>query len=377
MVDMAVIALEIGLNVAGARGIDAYYRGLLNGLARVDQENRYLVFAHFWRDYEAKLARLQIPERENFVAAVKRWPDSAVERLERRLGLPVIDRLFARPSKVALYHALGGRLPRLSRAKSVVTVHDLIPEVLHERGLGGPASGVSGEAARRADRVIAISKSTKNDLVRFYGVDASKIEVVHYGMDHDLFKPIDEPAILRKHGIAGPYWLLLGPFELRRNHERALEALARAGGGETLVFAGSRGAYSQRLEAEARRLGLAGRLVFAGHVPREDMPALYSGARGLLHPTLYEGFCLPVLEAMACGTPVVASNASSLPEVVGDAALTADPESVDAIAAAVAALASESKRRELREKGIARAAGFTWDEAARRTKAVYSSLLGG
>src|SRR5271166_3017085 len=132
---MIRIALEVGLNVEGPRGIDAYFRGLIQGLARVDHRNQYLLFSYFYRDFEAKLKKLPIPHQENFKPCIKRWPETALKKFEWEWNIPISDWFFAKPERVTICHGLGGRLPRLSRAKTVVTIHDLIPEVFHKRAL--------------------------------------------------------------------------------------------------------------------------------------------------------------------------------------------------------------------------------------------------
>lgn len=383
---MATIALEIGLNVATPRGIDTYYAGLLDSLSRLDPGNRYLAFTFFWRDYDAKRARLPIPRTPQFEGRVPRWPESVVGWLEKRLALPIVDRLFARPAGVEIYHGMGGHLPPLSRAAGLVTIHDLIPEVFYERDLTAGRtpeiipSGVTGLSSRRAERVIAISQSTKRDLMRFYSVPEEKIDIVYPAVDHRAFVPAEEPArrqVLERHGLTSPYWLFMGPFERRRNAERALEGVARAepgASGRTLAFIGSRNAAFERVEAKARELGLLPRVKVLGRVDRADLPALYGGADAFVHASLYEGFCSPVVEAMACGAAVITSNVSALPEVAGDGALTVDPESADALADAFRRLMSEPERRALREKGKARAAVFTWDRCAEKTLEVYRKL---
>jgi len=182
--------------------------------------------------------------------------------------------------------------------------------------------------------------------------------------------------VRRRYGLEGPFLLSVGSLEPGKNRERLLQAFARLqarGLKHTLVVAGQR---AWRYEGEAplaRRLGLADSVRFLGHVPQADLPALYSAADLFVFPSLYEGFGLPALEAMACGTPVVASNVSALPEVVGDAALQVSPLDVEALADAIERLLRDDRlRADLRERGLERARQFSWEKAARRTAEVYS-----
>jgi glycosyltransferase involved in cell wall biosynthesis len=206
--------------------------------------------------------------------------------------------------------------------------------------------------------------------------------VIACGIDPQ-FKPVaDEDVrqgVLARYGIDRPYLLYVGGINARKNIARLFEAYAQVRATHPdviLVVAGKRQWQTGEIDAAFRRFNLEDQVHFTGYVDDRDLPALYSAAELFVFPSLYEGFGLPPLEAMACGTPVVTSNASSLPEVVGDAALTVDPYDVDGLAAAIKhALTDEDLRVELRRRGVARAAQFTWQRAARETLAVYAQVL--
>ncbi|QYJ16885.1 D-inositol-3-phosphate glycosyltransferase [Rubrobacter xylanophilus DSM 9941] len=233
---------------------------------------------------------------------------------------------------------------------------------------------------RRALRVVAVSEHTRSDVVRCLGIPEERVRVVYNGIDHGLYRPMRGPRPL-----ASPYVLFVGAEHPRKNLKGLLEAFAtlkrdrrfrrlkllKVGG------AGNPEAYFRRpVEKEIRRLGLRGEVVFAGRVPQELMPLYYSHAECLAFPSLYEGFGLPPLEAMACGCPVVASNASAVPEVVGEAALLADPRDPRALAGALERVLSDGGlRRSLSRRGFARAALFTWERAARETRLLYEEVL--
>lgn len=278
-------------------------------------------------------------------------------------------------------------LPPLAPRASVATIHDL--GYLVFPGEHPPATRLLRDranrwSAARARRVIAISEATRADLIRRYGTPPGKIDVVHHGHDPS-FRPIRDPhqlaAVRARHGLETPYVIFVGTLQPRKNLERLLLAFDRvAGPGEqplTLALAGGIGWQEARLRRALAGLRAPDRVRVLGYVPDDDLPALMSGALALAFPSLYEGFGLPALEAMACGTPVLASNTSSLPEVVGDAGLLVNPLDTEAIAGGLDRLVRDAElRRELAERSLARAAGFTWVRAARQTLGVLEKAAG-
>jgi glycosyltransferase involved in cell wall biosynthesis len=234
---------------------------------------------------------------------------------------------------------------------------------------------------RRASAIIAVSQATKDDLVRLYGLDPAKITVVHEAAAPHFApaSPAQIASARARYSLPDRYVLHVGTIEPRKNLDRLLEAVQRlrAGGEDVqLVIVGSKGwlyhSFFQRLEELA--LGDAVRL--PGYVPDVDLPAVYSGAGLVTVPSLYEGFGLPVLEAMACGAPVVCSNSSSLPEVGGDAARYFEPTDVVAMADAIQTVwRDQTLRGQMRQDGLARAARFSWARAAEETLAVYNQAI--
>ncbi|MEF3275301.1 MAG: glycosyltransferase family 4 protein [Chloroflexus sp.] len=226
-----------------------------------------------------------------------------------------------------------------------------------------------------ARRVLAISHATKRDLVQWYGVDPDRITVTHPGLSAGFGIPTDPALILEtcaRYGLSQrPYLLYIGTVQPRKNLVRVIEALAlvvAAGYDLDLAIVGQRGWLSEPIERRASELGLAQRVHFTGYAPDADLPALLAGALAFVFPSLYEGFGIPVVEAMACGAPVITSTTSSLPEVAGDAALLVDPRDTHAIAAAIMRLSDDPDLRAvLRARGLARARQFTWEACAQRT----------
>lgn len=288
-----------------------------------------------------------------------------------------------------LYHATEHLLPYLRRP-TVLTVHDLIFERYpqHHKLTNRLFLTVGMRLfVRAAHQVIAVSQQTKRDLIDLYKTPADKITVIYQGID-PTFKPAppaevqrvrDQYTLRRADGENRPYLLMVGTLEPRKNHVTAMRALARlkaAGLPHCLVIAGGEGWLFAPIQAQVAALGLAEDVQFTGYVPAADLPALYRGATAVLQPTLYEGFGFPVLEAMACGVPVVCSNSSSLPEAAGGAALLVTPTDDEALAAAIQRLIVEpGLTEELCRQGIDRAARFRWEQCAAETVAVYQQVI--
>ncbi|WP_298815698.1 glycosyltransferase family 1 protein [Chloroflexus sp.] len=261
---------------------------------------------------------------------------------------------------------------------TVVTIHDVgyrvFPEA-HTARRRLELELTTRWSLRAARHVLAISHATRRDLVQWYGADPNRITVTHLGLSATFVSPVDPAriAVVRaRYGLTQrPYLLYIGTVQPRKNLGRVIEALAHAiaaGYDLDLVIAGKRGWLSEPIERRSGELGIDHRVRFIGYVAEEDLPALLSGALAFIFPSLYEGFGMPVLEAMACGTPVITSAISSLPEVAGDAALLVDPRDTHAIAAAIMRLSDDPNlRAELRARGLARARQFTWEACAQRT----------
>jgi len=259
----------------------------------------------------------------------------------------------------------------LAHPPAVATIHDLgyryFPETHTQRARRYLEWGTRHNA--RASRlIIADSRATRDDLMKFYGVPESKIRVAYPGLRPDL-DPVRDPGLVKaaldRYGIREPYALYVGTLQPRKNLVRLIDAFARVPEPCVLVLTGKKGWLYAEILRRAESLGIGHRVVFTGYVPDEDLPALLSGASLFAFPSLYEGFGMPVLEAMACGVPVVCSDSSSLPEVTGDAALLVPPTDTDALAAAMnRVLTDEGLRRALIARGLERAREFTWSRCA-------------
>jgi glycosyltransferase involved in cell wall biosynthesis len=283
-----------------------------------------------------------------------------------------------------LYHATEHLLLPLRRVPTVLTVHDLIYHLFpeHHKPLNfWFLNRAMPLFVQRARAVIAVSESTKQDLIRCYGVHPDKITVV-YEAAAPHFRPASPEAIAAvrtRYGLPEGFILTVGTIEPRKNLSRLLDALQRLrqkGDDARLVVVGSKGWLFEGFFRRLEELQLGDAVLLPGYVPDADLPAVYSAATLCVLPSLYEGFGLSVLEAMACGTAVVCSRASSLPEVSGDAARYFDPTDVEEMAEAIGTVwHDEALRAEMGRRGLAQAARFSWARAAEETMAVYQRAM--
>ena len=369
------VAIDVSAGLHEGAGNARYVRELCHSLLALPQPPVLLPYATAGPieietpRWLLTLRRKDLPWRDRAWRALSL--SSQVTGISLRGMLPEAD----------LVHALNSIVPHVGNTPSVVTVQDITfmshPEV-HAKLSRFHLRQMVPRACRRARLVIVPSRATGEELARRAGGDPSKMRVVPDGYDDARFTPREAPddaAALDRYGIRAPYLLFLGTLEPRKNLLRLLDAFAllRAQGiPHRLVLAGGLGWGYQPVLDRLGSMGGDGNVLRVGRVADRDLPALYRRAAALVYPSLFEGFGLPVLEAMACGTPVVTSNTSSLPEVAGDAALTVAPDDVRALAEAMRrAVTDEAVARRLRAAGPVQAARFTWRETARATLAVY------
>jgi glycosyltransferase involved in cell wall biosynthesis len=283
-------------------------------------------------------------------------------------------------------HFTNGMVPLASPVPTVVTIHDmsltLFPRFHPVRRvvLNRPFVNV---ASRRADAIITVSEAARRDIVRLYGIEPTRVHVVHEAAAPS-FRLIQDPPELRRvrerYRLADRFILYVGTIEPRKNLPTLLDAFARrriAGDlPHQLVCAGPYGWLSDDVEQQIDRLRIRDAVRFTGYVPFDDLPAIYNLAEIFVFPSVYEGFGLPVIEAMACGAPVLTGHVEALTEVAGDAAERVDARDVDALGDAIVALAgSRERREELTRLGLQRAATFSWARAAAETLNVYRSVV--
>lgn len=298
-----------------------------------------------------------------------------------RLGWPRVDGLLG---GVDVYHATNFFLPPTRRARRVVTIHDLAFLAMPETGsprIVGPFSRGIRRFAQEADAILAYSESTKRDIMHFLEVEPEKITVAPMAVDDGFTAMARDEAtavVRRDFGVEPPFLLFVSTLEPRKNVVGLIRALAsiKTEIPHKMVLIGGVGWNAEPIFEAIRTHGLEERVVRPGFVPHEELPAFYCAADAFVFPTFYEGFGLPLLEALTCGCPVVTSANSSVPEVVGDAAVFADPRDPAAIGAAVLQVLGEAAlRARLIEEGHAHAQRFSWAACAAATAGVYRSLI--
>jgi glycosyltransferase involved in cell wall biosynthesis len=272
--------------------------------------------------------------------------------------------------------------PLVSPCPVVVTIHDL--SFIRFPHLFRPANrlyltALTRLSAQRAQRLLAVSKHAASESERLLGVPSERIDVVYHGVD-PAFQPLPEDEVetfRESHGLPERFVLFVGTLEPRKNLVRLVEAFAQIHDGKVgLVFVGGKGWLYDELYAKVETLGLSDRVIFPGYVMSEELPLWYNAAAVLAYPSVYEGFGFPVLEAQACGAPVLTSNVSSLPEAAGDAAVMVDPYDVEALTTGLSQLLTDGLlRHDLRERGLAHARGFSWPRTAQETARVYRRAL--
>jgi glycosyltransferase involved in cell wall biosynthesis len=361
-------------------GVGAYTQRLISGLATIDQRNRYTCLV------ASDGPGLPVAQA-NVAASPTRV--SFEDHLRGDLWLLTYLPLQLRALGADVYHGPAVFLPHVKLGyRTVVTIHDLVsflfPETVPKK-YSLYMRLMTRLATRSADRIIAVSEATKADLERVLRVDAQKVVVIHEAVGPEFARPLPPgavAAVVRRYALRRPYCLFVGNLEPRKNLPNLIEAFAgvrrRLAAREhppQLVLAGTRAWLHGGIFRAVEQHGLGDDVVFTDYVPLADLPALYAGATCFVFPSLYEGFGLPVLEAMAAGAPVIAARAGSIPEVAADAALLVDARVPREIATAIETLLTDAALRErLIARGRARAAAFDWDTVARRTLEVYEAV---
>ncbi len=366
--------LSLSHDYRGA-GIHRYICGLLMHLPQVDGGFRYTAFVG-----DGRVRHICSP---HLSLRVSRLP--TVKPVVRIAWEQFLQPWELARGHVDLVHSMAYALPLVCPARSVVTVHDLsfllFPEAFN------PANRLylttfTRLTVRRADALVAVSENTRRDLVRLLGARPERVAVVPNGVD-PAFRPLDPEAVARfrrERGLPEAYILFVGTLEPRKNLTTLLRAYARlrqmAQVPHRLVVVGGVGWRYQGVLPLIEELGLRDEVVFAGFVPHQELPWWYGAADLFVFPSLYEGFGFPPLEAMACGTPVVSSNAASLPEVVGDAGRLVSPRDVEELAEGMRRVLLDSTlREEMRARGLARAREYSWERTARETAQAYRRVL--
>lgn len=375
------IAIDYNSALPVRVGIGRYTHNLVKWIARLDRSNQYFLFSFFFRDRRQKLAGANAPGAPNFSLRFAPIPVRISRLFSYRLNLP-IEFLIGNFDVVHFPDPLPFRG---RRARIVVTIHDIIFATMPDLYLDSQRALLEEHMAkivRRADAIIAVSKTTRKDVLRIYGFDEKRIYVVEHGVEEN-FKPLISSGLLEEvrgmYGLPEKFVLYVGTLEPRKNHVRLIQAFRlmceRHPNQYSLVICGKKGWMYDEIFNVANSPGLREKVLFIGYVPDEHLPFLYNLAGAVVYPSLYEGFGLPVIEAMACGKPVLTSNRGVLAEVAGDGALLVNPEDEDEMANGLHRLVFDNELRErLKVSGLKKASEFTWERAAKATLQVYDRI---
>jgi len=358
-----------------AAGPETYEVNLVRSIAAMDRKNEYHLYC------------LSQEAAESFDLRQDNVSYHVLRPGVRWLSIPITLPIELYAHKVDLFHATFIP-PPLSPVNYVLTLHDLTtfqnPEYYHPL-IRWRLNRAISRGLQKARKIVCVSACVRDMVSEAFGVSMDRLSVVHHGVS-DAFHPVPvneaRDLLQRDYGIRGRYLLFVGQMKARKNILRILEAFSQfrneTRSDTNLVLVGRRGHTSDGIAATITRLRLEKSVIELGHVKDEHLPSLYSAAEMLVFPSLFEGFGFPVIEAMACNTPVITSNVSALPEVAGGSAVLVDPLSVDDIASAIYRLHSDHRLREsLQQKGLARAKHFSWARTAQETIAAYAGAASG
>ncbi|MCB0164092.1 MAG: glycosyltransferase family 4 protein [Anaerolineae bacterium] len=364
------IGIDARLVYYNPAGIGEYIVQLVNALAKLKTEDEF-VLLQSRKDTKTIIEENGFQRKSLWTPSHNRFEQPALGFEISRLGLDLL-------------HSPDFIPPFRRNCKSVITIHDLA-FLLYPHFLTKESAHYYGQidqAWRKTDHIIAVSEATKRDSIRMLGVPEKKITVIHEAAN-PIYRQLPprqvQEHLQQKYNFGHNYILFVSTIEPRKNLPGLLQAYRRLRDEykrqELLVLAGANGWLWEEVYETVNKLHLEDHVVFLGRVSSQDLVYLYNGACMLVHPSFYEGFGLTTLEAMMCGTPVIASNTSALPEIVGDAAVLVDPHDIDGLTVSMWRLLTDKEQKQLYiHKGLKRAKKFSWEKAARRTLEIYQKV---
>lgn len=378
--------MKIGIDVSPAvgdrTGVGQYSFNLVKELAKIDKENQYTIFSFFTYIYNEEFKKFDFNRDKNFKFKFENLSREWIDYLWRKLWIPKCKFLDG----LDLFHSTTFCFPDDFSGKIISTIYDVSfkthPQFHEQANIEHCERGVK-QAIEKADKIIVISGHTKKDLIKYYNCPEEKIVITYLGCD-ERFRVLDGSekisAIKKKYKIDKPFIFNVGSIEPRKNISGLMEAYSilenKYKKSFDLVIAGGKGWLNSGIYKKKEELNLAGNVKFIGYVDDDDLPYLYNSAELFVYPSFYEGFGLPILEAMACGCPVITSNSASMPEVSGDAAILIDPEKTDMLETAIeSVLKNRGKHKSMKEKGLKQAEKFSWTKCAQETLRVYKDCL--
>jgi glycosyltransferase involved in cell wall biosynthesis len=357
-------------NVLNRVGSGQYAFEIIKNLERIDQKNDYTIL-------------LPVPAISDLPAERKNWRYRVLKpsKFWTRLSVPIA--LYLASNRPDVFFTPSHYIPRFSPVKRICTIFDLaylrFPQMFRKKDFWQLKLWTK-YSIKNADKILAISKKTKEDILEFYNISADKVVVTPLGYNQTIFKPINDKKaikdVLSKYNIppAQPYIIYIGTLQPRKNLKRLIEAFALVDLDLKLLIVGKtteagRGGWMfEEILKLPKKIGIEKKVLFTGFVPTEELPFLLAGSRAFILPSLYEGFGIPVLEAMACKTPVIVSNISSLPEVAGPAGIFIDPNSNESIKKAIELIAKDDNLREKKvQLGLEQLQKFSWENCAKET----------
>ncbi|MCX7705661.1 MAG: glycosyltransferase family 4 protein [bacterium] len=371
------VAIDVNFSRGGMAGIDVWTHGLIDGLSSVDVENEYLIFSFFIRDFKERIHSISIPKKDNFNLYIKRVPRPLIVFLEDH-NISIIEH-WLRKQNVDIFFGTSYFLPYLKKIKGVVTIHGLDFAEMDTYWYSDKWYKNVGIYLKRADYIVSVSEYVKKSIIQNYGIAKEKIKVVYPGIGKNFRAMTDneKDKISAKIKVLRPFILSVATSVERKNLKRLMEVFAIVKTKQKdlkLVIAGNE-SIKEGLSREIEKYRLYDSVHFTGHLNSEELVYFYNTAELFIFPSLYEGFGLPVLEAMACGCPVITSNVSALPEISGGAAILVNPYNIEEIKEAVMRILMDNKLKDdMRIKGLKHAENFVWEKTAKEIVGIYKIL---
>ena len=382
------IAIDISPFATPKRtGISNFTFNFCKNLPKIDKENEYILFTNsygYFRSLKENIESIGIGKSPNISTQISRVPRTFLELMWKYIHIPSVEYLMH--EKIDIFHITGVINPPLRSAKLIATIYDLISlkfPNFFEKKLIKHFNYYFKSVIPKSDVIITISNSTKEDILEYFNIPENKVEVVVPGFDNELYRQIQDKNMIdkvkAKYGIDKKYILFVGTLEPRKNLVKLIKAFSilpeYLKSDYLLVICGRKGWFFEEIFETVKELKLEEKVVFTGYIPDEDIPLLMNGAEIFVYPSLYEGFGLPPLEAMACGTPVISSKVSSLPEVIGDAGILINPNDVEELSNAILrVLINNELRAQLSEKGLKQASKFSWKRTTSKIVEVYNKV---